>query len=128
MKKKIMLGVILCFILLGTNVPMALATNIAEESINENPIDPNDIAPCFLVGIMHEKKVKIPWGFKSLWRPICVIKIGGINGRHFLGPFSGIIEPGYYNYIGYVGGLRFIRHPSGEGFFFICAGLTPFNS
>ena len=122
-----MVGVILCFMLVGTNVPMAMATNIAEESINENPIDPNNIAPCFLVGIMHEKKVKIPWGFKSLWRPICVIRIGDPNGLDFLGPFSGIIEPGYYNYSGYVGEFRYIRRPSGEGFFFICAGLTPFN-
>jgi len=127
MNNKIMVGVILGIILVGASVPMAVATNIAEESVKENPIDPNNIAPCFLVGIMHEKKVKIPWGYKSLWRPICVIRIGDTNGRRFLGPFSGIIEPGYYNYTGYVGELRFIRHPSGEGFFFICAGLTPFN-
>jgi hypothetical protein len=127
MKKKILAGAILCIILVGTNVSMAVATNITEQNIKENLIDPNSIAPCFLVGIMHEKKVKIPWGFKSLWRPICIIRIGDTNGPHFLGPFSGIIEPGYYNYIGYVGGLRFIRRPSGEGFFFICAEMTPFN-
>ena len=127
MKNKRKVGILICIILVGTNVPMVVAANIDEDSIKENPIDPNNITPCFLVGVMHERKVKIPWGYKSLWRPICVIRIGDTNGRHFLGPFSGIIEPGYYNYTGYVGGLRFIRRPSGEGFFFICAWLTPFN-
>jgi hypothetical protein len=125
MKKKIIVAAILCFILVGTNVIVAVPTNIVEESINENPNTLNNIAPCFLVGIIHEKQIKIPWGFKSLWRPIFVIRIGDTDGPHFLGPFSGIIEPGYYNYIGYVGGLRFIRRPSGEGFFFICTKMIP---
>lgn len=126
MKNKTMICLTICIILVWAIDPIAVAMNNVKDN-NNDPINSTDFAPCFLIGIMHEKKVKIPWGYKSLWRPIFIIRLGGSNGRHILGPFSGIIEPGYYNYTGYAGGLRFIRRPSGEGFFFICASLTPYN-
>jgi len=127
MKNKKIICIIISIILFCTIDPITVAMNDTGKINNKNPINSSDFAPCFLIGIMHEKKVKIPWGYKSLWRPIFIIRLGGSNGRHVLGPFSGIIEPEYYNYTGYVGGLRFIRRPSGEGFFFICAWLIPFN-
>lgn len=126
MKNRLMMSVILFVILFLISDPIAVAVNNSKDNNNENPVDSSDFAPCFLIGIMHEKKVKIPWGYKSLWRPIFIIRMEGSNGSHLLGPFSVIIEPAYYNYTGYVGGLRFIRRPSGEGFFFICAWLTPY--
>lgn len=127
MKNKTIICIIISIILLCAIFPIAVSMNNIRDCNNENPIGSSDFAPCFLIGVMHEKKVKIPWGYKSLWLPIFIIRLGGSNGRHILGALSVTIEPGYYNYTGYVGGLRFIRSPSGEGFFFICAWLIPFN-
>lgn len=102
-------------LLLISIIPIVSATN--------NKIEIKDlgdqIESGFMIGIMHINHIKTGWGWTTIWKPICILRISE-QGRQFLGPSSGSFTP--YDIDGFIGPLYYIfSNPYISGPFFICA-------
>lgn len=125
MNVKRILSIVFCLMMVATGTPIIEAMNTTEVHSKENNNDLSQNESFFLVGIMHVKLVKIPWGFKNVYTPICVLRIGKTFKSRFLGPLSGSIDGMDYRISGYLGFLWLFIPPCDRGFLFICAKLTP---